>query len=188
MTRIPSRFLRHLALFFLPWTLAMAAEEAFSPAPVGKPEVATLPAGLLLRSAGDGPYFENANARFGPLFRYISKHDIRMTTPVEGHVGESAMYFWVAESEQHKAIAAENGVEVVKVGERLVARLGARGGYSEINYNETCDALLAWVATQSGYRAKGEPYGVFWNGPFTPSFLKRYEVHQLVVRSSGESN
>ncbi|WP_404423754.1 heme-binding protein [Nibricoccus sp. IMCC34717] len=173
---------RQLLVFLLPMSLAMAAGEAFSPAPVGKPEVATLPAGLLLRSGGEGPYFDKANERFMPLFRYISKHDIRMTTPVEGHVGESAMYFWVAEDERHKAAAADGGVDVVKVGERLVARLGARGGYSETNYNETRDALLAWLATQPGYRASGEPYGVFWSGPFTPSFLKRYEVHQVLER------
>ncbi len=155
----------------------MAAEEAFPPSPVGEPEIKTLPAGVLLKAAAPGRYFDQSNRLFRPLFRYISNHDIAMTTPVEAQIDGAAMYFWVAPSQRTKVAGNEEGVEVIEVPERLVASLGARGGYSEENFNKVRDQLLAWLGAQPKVEATGPAYGVFWNGPFLPGFMKRFEVH-----------
>lgn len=178
------RFLLALLPALLPLA-AMAAEEAFPPTPSGANEVKVLPAGILLRSAGQGEYFDRANDLFMPLFRYISRHDIAMTVPVEARVRDAAMYFWVAESQHAKVAGDEGAVIVERKPARRVASRGARGSYSRKNYERTRDELLAWVATQPGLVADGEPYAVFWSGPFTPGFLKKYEVH-VPLRPSGQ--
>ncbi|PAW65250.1 MAG: hypothetical protein B9S34_11225 [Opitutia bacterium Tous-C1TDCM] len=155
----------------------MAAQEAFPPTAPGISELKTLPAGVLLKSAGRGNYFEGADNLFGPLFRYISKHNIAMTTPVEAQVDNAAMYFWVAPSERAKVAGNEAGVEVIEIPERRVASRGERGGYSRANFEAARDALRAWLDAQPALEAAGEPYGVYWNAPYVPFFMKRFEVH-----------
>ena len=169
---------RFLVVFaFLTLALAMSAKEAFPPTPAGTAELKTLPAGVLLQSSGRGNYFDGADNLFGPLFRYISKHNIAMTTPVEARVDSAAMFFWVAESERTKVAGNEAGVEVVAVPERRVASRGERGGYSRANFEQARDRLLAWLAARPDVEAAGAPYGVYWNAPYVPAFLKRFEVH-----------
>lgn len=85
--------------------------------------------------------------------------------------------FWVAESERTKVAGNEAGVEVINIPERRVASHGARGGYSRANFEKARATLLAWLAAQSAVEAAGEPYGVYWNAPYVPFFLKRFEVH-----------
>ena len=155
----------------------MAAQEAFPPTAPGISELKTLPAGVLLKSAGRGNYFEGADNLFGPLFRYISKHNIAMTTPVEAQVDNAAMYFWVAPSERAKVAGNEAGVEVIEIPERRVASRGERGGYSRANFEAARDALRVWLDAQPALEAAGEPYGVYWNAPYVPFFMKRFEVH-----------
>jgi hypothetical protein len=164
-------------LTLLLFTLPMSAQEAFPPTAPGTTELKTLPAGVLLKSAGRGNYFDGADNLFGPLFRYISKHNIAMTTPVEARVDEAAMFFWVAESERAKVAGNETGVEVITVPERRVASHGERGGYSRANFEKARATLLAWLAGQPAVEAAGEPYAVYWNAPYVPFFLKRFEVH-----------
>ena len=162
-------------------TSAMAYEQAFPPTAPGTAELKTLPAGTLLKSSQAGDYFAEDNRLFRPLFNYISAHDIKMTVPVEAQVENAAMYFWVGRTELDKVAGNKAGVEVVQIPERRVASLGAKGGYSRGNFEKTRDALLAWLASQPGVEAAGPAYAVYWNGPFTPWFAKRYEVH-LPVR------
>jgi SOUL heme-binding protein len=156
---------------------AMASSEAFSQAPVGAPEIATLPAGVLLKSSARGDYFEQADSLFWPLFRYIRDHSITMTTPVEASVDDASMFFWVSAADVPKASADGGGVAVVRVPERTVARLGARGSYSRENFEATRQALTRWLDSRKDVEASGPAYAVFWNGPFVPGFLKRFEVH-----------
>ena len=92
------------------------------------------------------------------------------------------MYFWVAESQQSRVAGSEGMVEVQRIPERRVASLGAKGSYSRSNFEKARDQLVAWIASQPELEAKGEAYGVFWHGPFTPWFAKRFEVH-VPVRS-----
>ena len=155
----------------------MATEAAFPATAPGVTEVKTLPAAVLLKSSGRGNYFEQADGLFMPLFRYISRHQIAMTTPVEARIEDAAMYFWVAESQRDKVAGNEGKVEVQRVPARRVASLGARGSYSRTNFEKTRTALQTWLAGQAELEPDGEPYAVFWHGPFTPWFAKRYEVH-----------
>lgn len=166
-------------------SFAMATEQAFPPSPIGALELKTLPAGVLLKASATGNYFDQSNRLFGPLFSYISSHEIAMTTPVEAKIEGAAMFFWVAESQRAKVAGSTDAVEVVELSERWVASLGARGSYSAQNFSKTRDQLLAWLGQRKDVEASGPPYAVYWNGPFTPGFLKRYEVH-VPVRSTGQ--
>lgn len=158
-----------------------AYEKAFAMTESGTVELKTLPAGRLLEASGDGDYFKQGNNLFMPLFRYISDHDIAMTTPVEAQINPGKMYFWVAPDQVEKATEDTARVRVIDVPERRVAAIGARGGYSESNYEKAKAELMAWVDKQEGLRPLGEPYAVYWNGPFTPWFLKRFEVQVKVA-------
>ena len=162
----------------------MATEQAFPPSPIGTAELKILPAGLLLKAAATGNYFDQSSRLFGPLFSYISAHKIAMTTPVEAKIDGAAMFFWVAKSEQPKVSGSTGAVEVVQIPKRWVASLGARGSYSAQNFVKTRDQLLAWLHQRKDVEPSGSPYAVYWNGPFIPGFLKRFEVH-VPVRSVG---
>ncbi|MFM8617320.1 MAG: heme-binding protein [Opitutaceae bacterium] len=165
----------------------MAYEQAFPPTASGVNELKTLPAGVLLKSAGQGEYFDRANDLFMPLFRYISRHDIAMTVPVEARIRDAAMYVWVAESQHAKVTGSEGAVVVEKIPERRVSSRGARGSYSRANFERTRDELLAWLATRPDVEVAGEAVAIFWSGPFTPWFVKRYEVHVPVRTRAGGS-
>ena len=73
-------------------------------------------------------------------------------------------------------------VVVERVPERLVASRGRKGSYSRENFEQTRGELLAWLKTRPDLEATGDPYAVYWRGPFTPWFLKRTEVHVPVRR------
>jgi hypothetical protein len=163
---------------------AMAYEQAFPPTAPGAAELKTLPAGTLLKAAKTGDYFAEDNRLFRPLFNYISAHDIKMTVPVEARIEDAAMCFWVGRAELAKVAGDKAGVEVVQIPERRVASLGAKGSYSRGNFEKTRDALLGWLAAQPGVEAAGPAYAVYWHGPFTPWFAKRYEIH-VPVRPKG---
>lgn len=174
---------RAILTFVAGFTLAnsaMATESAFPATDPGVSEIKTLPAGILLKSTGRGSYFDQSNNLFGPLFRYISRHDIAMTTPVEAKIDEAAMYFWVAPSQADKVAGNEGGVVVERIPERRVASRGAKGSYSKELFEKTRAELLAWIATQPNVEIAGEPYGVYWSAPYVPWFLKRSEVHVAV--------
>jgi hypothetical protein len=68
-----------------------------------------------------------------------------------------------------------------EVEERVVASIGIRGGYSKESFEENAGRIREWIKTQTGWKAAGEPYVVYWNSPFMIWFLKRSEVH-LPVR------
>lgn len=162
--------------------VAWSAETLFPATEPGRVELKTLPAGTLLKAAGQGDYFAQDGSLFLRLFRFISDRDVAMTTPVEAQVDAAAMFFWVADKDRAKAGAAKDGVEVVTRPAREVVSAGAKGSYSRENFLKTKGVLLAWLAGRNDLEAAGEPYAVFWNGPFTPWFAKRYEVHLPVRR------
>ena len=184
------RLLPLLAAFIIPLA-SMSASSAFPPTAPGVTELKTLPAGLLVRSEAKGDYFDKSGDLFRPLFRYIQRKDISMTTPVESHMGApSAMYFWIGTAERPKAetdlspaaTPVPEGVVVLKRPEQLVASHGGRGGYSREHFEQARAAVLAWVAARPDLTVTGEAYGVYWNSPFMLPFLKRYEVHVPVKR------
>lgn len=155
----------------------MATEQAFPPTAVDTNELKTLPSGTLLKAGAPGDYFAQSGRLFRPLFNYISTNDISMTVPVEAQVDGAAMYFWVGRAELAKVRPATNAVEVISMPERRVASRGGRGAYSRENFEETRAALMAWLAQQTEVESAGPAVAVYWNSPFTPWFLKRFEVH-----------
>lgn len=163
-----------------------AAPAAFPSTPPGEFELKVLPAGKLLESTSSEGYFESSNTLFRPLFRYISDHGIAMTVPVEARINPGAMYFWVAPAEVGKVSGDRADVRVLDLPERTVAVHGVRGGYGARNFDRARQALEEWLAKQSGVVPTGDAYAVFWNGPFTPWFLKQFEVH-IPVEKVGSS-
>lgn len=176
--------LRTLFALFLSFTIQStmsSAPAAFPATDPGHFEIKSLPAGTLLQSSVEGDYFSNSARLFRPLFRYISDHNIAMTVPVETRSDPGAMLFWVASTEVAKVTGDRDTVRVVELPQRMVAAHGRGGAYSARNFLIAREALIEWVNTQQDWEPAGEAYGVYWNGPLTPWFLKRFEVH-LPVR------
>lgn len=173
-----------LGVWFLTWPGGLAAQTLFPATEPGRVELKTIPAGTLIKASGKGDYFGQDGSLFLRLFRFISARDVAMTTPVEAQVDNAAMFFWVGEKDREKARGANEGVEFVDRPAREVASAGAKGSYSRENYLKTRTVLMAWLAGRGDLEPAGEPYAVFWNGPFTPWFAKRYEVHQPVRRKA----
>jgi hypothetical protein len=182
------RILVSLAAFLLAAAGLRATDAVFPATEAGRVELKTVPAGVLLKAAGKGDYFEQDTSLFLRLFRFISDRDVSMTTPVVAQVDDAALFFWVAGPDREKASRPPEGVVVVNQPAREVASAGAKGSYSRENYLKTRKVLQAWLAQQAEFEPVGEPYAVFWNGPFTPWFAKRYEVHQPVRRKVAEPN
>ena len=157
--------------------MSSAYEQAFAKTNVGEFEIKALPKARLIASHTDATYFEDNNRLFRPLFRYISSRNIAMTTPVEAEMNPGVMYFYIGAEVSNEVLDATENVSMHEVPERLVASLGVRGGYSEHNFNKASARLSAWLLKNPVYKAKGKIRGIFWNGPFIPSFLKRFEVH-----------
>lgn len=161
-------------------------EKAFKETETGVIEVKVLPSGRLLESKGDGSYFDSSGNMFRPLFNYIQENNISMTTPVEARIEPGTMYFWVASNQIDKAFEDTGRVKVIDVPERKVAAIGAKGSYNQSNFEEAKRNLLDWVATQKNLSIIDEPFAVYWNGPFTPWFMKRFEV-QVEIQTKMES-
>lgn len=162
----------------------MAYEHAFSKTPVGEIEIRTLPEARLLATGTSGAYFDHSGTLFKRLFDYINANSISMTVPVEGNLDQAEMRFYVGRDVPPELDATDD-VRVVNVPRRRVASLGAKGAYSETNVNRARERLESWVETQSEWSPDGAPHAVFWNGPFTPWFMKRFEVH-LPVKPTGD--
>ena len=166
-------------------SFTLAYEQAFEPTAPGVIELKELPAGRLLEATSDGSYFTESNQLFRPLFNYIQQHDIAMTTPVEARPNPGAMYFWVSKDQVEKAKASTANVKVIDVPKRLIVAMGGRGSYSEENVLKTEAKLMQWLTENPKFEKVGDSFAVYWNGPFTPWFMKRYEV-QVEVRLSTE--
>ena len=80
----------------------------------------------------------------------------------------------------------ETPSDTARVLERMVAAIGARGRYSEANFKVAKAELLKWIQTDNDLEAIGKPYAVYWNGPITPWFLKKFEVQVKVRRKHWE--
>lgn len=169
--------LKLLGLCLLPLQLITAYEQAFAKTAVGAIEIKTLPAAKLIASESDRSYFERNNALFRPLFRYISNNDIAMTIPVEAEMSPGVMYFYIGGDAAERELATTDEVRVLELPERTVASIGVRGSYSQTNFKTAEAQLKEWLDAQGTHQATGPARGIYWNGPFTISFLKRSEVH-----------
>jgi hypothetical protein len=158
---------------------ASAYDQAYPEAPIDDVEIRILPASRWIASDAQGEYFDRSSMLFRRLFDYIKTHDIAMTVPVEGRLDSAEMRFHLG-TDAPSTAQDDGPVRVVNAASRRVARLGAKGAYSEENVGAARSRLEAWLAVNPQWRSTGPAYAVFWNGPFTPWFIKRFEVHIAV--------
>ena len=156
----------------------MASESAYPMTGAGVCEIKTLPAGVILQARSTGDYFSENNGLFRRLFQTIQQNKVPMTTPVEAGMRPGTMIFYLdPESAKRGDLQMVDGVTRKRVGERVVASIGIRGGYSKESFEKGAQQLREWLKSQPKYQAVGEAYAVYWNSPFTIWFLKRAEVH-----------
>ena len=155
---------------------AMAYEEAYPKSETGIIQILNLPPARLLEAEMDGTYFQNSNGLFSRLFDYIRTNEIAMTVPVEGNLGQAKMRFYVG-SDVSSNIEDTDTVRVMNFEARTVLSVGSKGTYSEVNIGKAKTLLDEWLENQTSWTRSGEAYAVFWNGPFTPWFMKRFDVH-----------
>jgi DNA gyrase inhibitor GyrI len=160
---------------------AMAYESNYEPTAVGVIEIKNLPPARVLQTEGSGDYYDVSDGLFMTLFRYLKKHDLSMTVPVEADPKPGRMRFFVERENTRALPSGEGGVSVLERPAVKVASIGVRGGYSRENFEKGLAELRAWLEGHPAWMLVGEPYAVFWNGPFTPWFLKRSEIHVPVV-------
>ncbi|MHC4946571.1 MAG: heme-binding protein [Planctomycetota bacterium] len=169
-------------------------ESAYEKTPSGEIEIKSIPQTKVLVTEEKGTYFQRSNQLFRRLFNYIKEHDVEMTIPVEARMNNAQMLFYVGSKDKSKKLEDNEAVKVKNQPSRLVASVGARGSYTENNFAEAKAKLEEWLKSQSYYKSLGEPYAVYWNGPFVPGFMKRFEVHipveiagstDLIAKASG---
>lgn len=161
----------------------MAAEEAYPKTPVDEIQLRDLPSGRWLSTTMEGEYFHESGNLFRRLFDYIKERDMSMTVPVEGRIDRAEMRFYGGGGVA--ALEHSGTVRVVEVPARRVVSIGGKGAYTEENVNAALARLEEWLV-QHEWAATDAPYAVYWNGPFTPWFLKRFEVH-IPVEGAGSS-
>ena len=168
----------------LSWAgLSQAYESAYPMTEAGNCEIKTLPAGVILQARTTGGYFSENNGLFRRLFQTIQQNKLPMTTPVEAGTRPGTMIFYLdQESAKRSDLQMVDGVTRKAVGERVVASIGIRGGYSKESFEKGAQQLREWLKSQPKYQAVGEAYAVYWNSPFTIWFLKRAEVHLPVQK------
>ena len=171
-----------LAGFYLP-ALVQAYESAYPMTAAGFMEIKKLPAGSVLRTTSRGEYFEENNGLFMRLFETINQNKVPMTVPVEAKMKPGTVVFYLDRaSAKRKDLQLPAGVSRQTLSPRMVASMGVRGGYTQESYEKNLAKLRAWLKTQPKWRVVGEPYAVYWNGPFTLPPFKRSEVHLPVQK------
>ena len=146
---------------------SMAYEEAYNKTPVDEIRVLTLPDARLIATGTDGEYFDKSNNMFKRLFNYIRDNDVSMTVPVEGNLGQAQMRFYLG-SDASPALDSTSEVQIIELPERMVISMGGKGSYNEKNINSVRAKLEASLESNKDLLPAGDPYVVFWNGPFTP--------------------
>jgi len=176
------------AIYTLTAILLMSAntshgyEEAYERTGVDEVEVKEIPAGTILSASGAGDYFKNDDGLFMKLFRYIDGNEIKMTVPVEAEVNTAQMRFHVGAKDAARKHENQKGVVASKRDPYTVASAGLRGGYKRETFERGAASVAQWLEGHGEWQAVGEPYAVYWNGPFVPGLFKRSEVHQRIER------
>ena len=157
-------------------------ESAFNKTSAGKIEIKTIPEAKVIMSEMKGNYFNTKNSLFRSLFNYIQDNQVAMTVPVEAEIDSSSMKFYLGAKDRVKDLPDKRNVRVVTVPGRTVASIGIRGAYTKSNFDKALKKLEAWLKDNKQYVGAGAAYGVFWDAPFMPWFLKRSEVHIPVTK------
>lgn len=159
----------------------LSYEKAFEETKAGKIETKTIPQRTLIVAQRNESYFQENNALFGKLFRYIKDNDVSMTVPVKAEMNPGKMYFYVGRKDLLKELKDTEAVKVVTEPAQLVMSIGVRGGYSESNFKEARAQLLNHLSASEQWESSGNEYAIFWSGPYVPGFMKRFEIHVPVV-------
>lgn len=130
------------------------------------------------------PDLEVASARgdsdeaFRRLFRFISRRDIAMTTPVLIDRGASVTSFVMPPGEP----VPEGADGDVTVGRREGGRVAALrfGGFMSRNRERQAIAQLRTILAERRIRAAGEPVVAYYDGPGIPPPFRRNEVMMRV--------
>ena len=163
----------------------MAYEQMFPKTGAGTIEVKTLPQMRALKHSGQTDnYFQENNGLFMPLFRYIQKNDLAMTTPVESEMAPATMMFFIGSDVDISRIESTEKIEVMTIPQRQVLSVGIRGSYSESNYQQALTQATTWVQENTDYIIDGPARMIYWNGPYVPGFLKRSELHLPIAKRS----
>jgi hypothetical protein len=162
---------------------AMAYESNYPPTEVDVIEVKELPPARVMEATGGSDYFESRNGPFMVLFDYIRANDLAMTVPVEADPRPARMRFFVERDRAGELPSKDGAVKVYERPAQLVVAIGQRGAYSRENFDEGLAKLRAWLAEHPEYEPSGEPYAVYWDGPYKPWFMKRAEIHIPVQRA-----
>lgn len=179
-----------MCLLIAAWAFPAAVpayEKMMKDTPPGKIEVKTLPARTVIMTEAGGSYFDANNNLFGRLFRYIQMNDVAMTVPVKADIEPGRMYFYLGTEEVGKELRPLEGVVVATEPELAVMSIGVRGSYSQKNFLKAREQLLQELERNEELVGAGEPYAVFWNGPYVPGFMKRFEVH-VPVETAGRTD
>ncbi|MDF7825634.1 heme-binding protein [Pontiellaceae bacterium B12227] len=161
--------------------MSVAYEKAFKSTDAGTIEIKEIPERTLIVARRGESYFEENNALFGQLFRYIKDNDVSMTVPVKADIDPGNMYFYVGSKDLAKDLRDTDSVKVVVEPVRQVLSIGVRGGYSENNFRKAREKLFEQLDASKDWKVTGEAYAIFWNGPYVPSFMKKFEVHVPIV-------
>jgi len=157
---------------------AVAYESMYPKTGAGDVELKELPGRRALVAGGSGTYFQTSDGVFMKLFRYIQKHEVSMTVPVEAEIQSNQMRFFAGEDTSGRSLPDDGPVRVQDLQPRKVVSAGLRGAYTREQFDAGVAAARAWLAEPGReWVEDGEPYAVYWNRPFVPGFLKRAEVH-----------
>jgi DNA gyrase inhibitor GyrI len=160
-------------------------ESAFNKTGAGKIEIKTIPESKVLISGIKGNYYNTKNVLFRNLFNYIQDNQVSMTVPVEAEIDSSKMKFYLGNKDRAKDLPDRVNVRVETVPGRTVVSVGIRGAYNKSNFEKAFTKLESWLKENTQYVQSGDAYGVFWDAPFMPWFLKRSEVHIPVTKREG---
>lgn len=180
------KYFQQITVLFIGLTFgleSMAYEAEYNKTPVDEIRVLTLPDARLITTGTEGDYFDNSNNMFKRLFKYIRDNDISMTVPVEGKLGQAEMRFYLG-NDASPTLDSTSEVHIIELPERMVISMGGKGSYNEKNINRVRAELEASLKTNQDLMPAGDPYVVFWNGPFTPWLFKRFDVHIPVKQVS----
>jgi hypothetical protein len=164
----------------------MAYEKAFEATKPGTIEVKLIPERTVIVAQKDERYFEGDNALFGQLFRYIKDNDVAMTVPVKAEIDPGRMFFYIGSSDLSKELRDTVNVKVIQHAQQRVLSIGVRSGYSEKNFEDARQKLFDAIAVSETWVKNGDAYAVYWNGPYVPSFMKRFEVHLPIAEKKDE--
>ena len=171
-------FMAWMAVGILSLASAEANEAVYRATPVGVIEVKDIPAVKAMSASAEGPYFDHYDKAFWKLARYVRRHDIKMSVPVEAYTDDrSEMRFLLGSRDITRDLPSADGVSLATRPPHTVVSIGLKGAYRQSLYEQGVTKLREWLKSHPDWVEAGAPYKAYWDGPFVPMFMKRSEVH-----------